>query len=327
MPRAKAAEKPATKPAKKAATHALFPSVDPTAIASVWVYRLVRTRGNRYQAELLLGPADPASITNEAHLKAYGPGLIRVSARRSDGALLGDSYELRLPDEQGRVPLTAEDFERDEPGAAKPFDEAAMYKRMLEEQRAQSRELFTEMRAAHREDFATFGGLVDKVLEATSKLAPSATEPPSWFRDDMKEMKKELKHANERASENERELLKLKSRKSGESGGGLFGDVTLADIMKFAPGFLKELNSGGGGASAPSEPAGQMRATAENSCVIDGQTIPLPSTIADLVREHGSIHDVLSDQAVATLRRLHEKGMLPPAYLPVVGPVLAPVEK
>lgn len=322
MPRTKAAEKPTKAPPKRA-FHPLFPAINAAEIASLSVYRLVKGQRNRITPELLEGPLEATSIMSDLHLKPYGPGHLRVVARRADGALLGDAYELRLPDGEGHVPMHRDELER---ATATETSEVAIYERAMAEQRVEFKRLMEEQRAQHTADMQTFSAIIDKVLDAQARTAPSASEVPSWVREELRDVKKELRTAQAKLHETEKDFFKLQVKKTPTASAELDLSDPAALLAKYGPvinffgKMLEEKNKPAEGAAAGAYPA-----TDANTVTINGETIPSPQMLRGVMQTNGAttITDVLSDHAVASFRRLHTAGMLPPAYLELLGPVLS----
>lgn len=330
MGRSNTAEKQ-TKPVRKKPAHALFPTLDAALISSLWVYRMIKHRGGKLIPELLVGPLDPASLTNEAHLKAYGPGLLRVIARRSDGPLLGDPFEMRFPDERGRVPMEEADFDV-EGGAVGDSAETAAMKRLLHEEREQMRRLREEERSLNAANMQTFSAIIDKITEGNASVverilsaqrAPSASEVPPWVRDELRDVKRQLATTQKSLHEKEMAFFKLETKKAPKEGDESDPMTLLkkyGPIIDFVGKFFEEKNS-----APATPPAGAQPATDENSVVINGERIPSIAMLRAVMAQNSatSVADVLSDHAVASFRRLHAAGMLPPAYVELLGAVLA----
>lgn len=300
-------------------------------IASLWVYRLVRVRGTKFIPELLAGPIDPASLTNEAHLKSYGPGMLRVIARRADGPLLGEAFEVRIPDDRGRVPLDQNEFDGDDD--APTGDEASQLRKLLAEERDHMKAMIQAERDLNASNMSTFSAIIDKMNESNASVVerilsaqrPAEASPvPPWMRDELRDVKRELAKTQSALRDRDMAFFKLETRKNAPKSDGGEDDM-FAMMKKYGPifdylkGFLSEENK-----PSSSAPAGGIPATDANSVVIGGEAIPSIALLRQVQTQNGaaSIADVLSDHALASFRRLHAQGMLPPAYCEALGSVL-----
>lgn len=310
---------------RKKAFHPLFPNIDAAAIASVSIYRLVKGARNRFTPELLEGPLDPSSVTSDLHLKPYGPGHLRVMARRGDGALLGDSYELRLPNDRGQVPVDREDFEEMAVDAANAESEVSQLKRLLNDEREHMRAMLREERERHAADMGSFSTIIDKLNESNAAVvdrilstqrAPSS-EAPAWLRSELRDVRKELAETSKALRDKELAFFKLEAKRASKEGGE---DDPAALFKKYSPviDFVGEM-------LAERKPAAGAPPTADpHTCIIDGETIPSLAMLREVAQRNGapSVADVLSEHAVAAFRRLNAKGLLPPAYVEAIGPAV-----
>lgn len=331
MGRTRTAESPPAKPSRKATTHPLFPAVDGNTISTLWLYRVVKHHRNTLN-KLLVGPLDPASMTNEAHLKAYGPGHLRLVARGADGSLRGSPYELLIGDQDGHVPMTLDEARAQDEGVGN--GEAAAYKRILNEQNEQMRALMSEERQQRKADFESFAGIVDKVVQvALATREPAAqsqgSEPPAWMRKDLTELRTALATTQKQLADTERELFKLKVRREG-NGEGDSSLETMKFFMNFGEKLFEEMGRRGApppppsaAPSTPSAPA-SIPANEHTTRVIDGETVPALHVLAQVIDEHGSASAIISPEGIAVFRRLHAKGTLPPAYAALLRDVLQP---
>ncbi len=327
MGRPKTAEKPAERGRAKA-RHPLFPAVDPAAIATLAIYRLVRGPRGRMTPELLEGPLDPQSVTSDTHLKAYGPGHLRVIARRSDGALLGDAYELRLPDVNGQVPTERSDFDRSNGEAVE--NEASQLKKLLAEEREHTRAMIQAERDLNAANMASFSAIIDKITEsnagvveriltASQRSASSDDAGPKWLRDEVRDLRKELSKTQSALHTREIDYFKLESKKNPKTSGDELDIGAMfkkyGPVLDIVTGMLAERQG---------VPASGAQPDA-NTYVIDGERVPTPDVLRAVMRQNNAsdVASVLSDEAVTIFRRLHGRGLLPPAYIELLGSVLA----
>lgn len=342
MPRAKKAPAAPESPAetttekgpKTKAFHPLFPAVDLRSISSLWVYRVVKPRRARsFQTEMLEGPVDPGSLTSDATLRRYGPGIVRVMARRQDGGVLGEPYEMRFPDERGHVPIDPEEFDPGDEQPAAPPDplrvELSLLKERMAEERASWRDIIAEERAQRRADVDSLVKLTERVLDAqkaTAAPAP-ATEAPAaradgWMRQEFQRVTRELEKANKELTEHKERFFKLQAKKGDAP--EEWGPERLMQVATFVREFMRD--GGAGHATPPAAPPSGTPAVPEGFVNFAGEVIPgLELLDAAIKGEGGDVAKALSDDGLATFKRLHAKGMLPRSYEQRLAPVLGPL--
>lgn len=290
---------------------------------------MVRTHERaRHVPELLAGPIDPASVQSDAHIIAHGPGILRLVARSSDGTLLGAPFELRVRDERGRVPDLVADFDaHSAPEGASRDDgaQAAQWSRLLEQQRAEFARMREEDREQSAQNFAAFGGLVDRVIAAMGAQngATRAPEADGWWRKRLETLEQSTQRLQQLAHERELEIARLKLKRQGDGDTGF----SLEDLAKFAP-LVLGLGQAATAAPAPA-PAAPAAAPAQtptdpDAITIAGHAIPSPDLLERVAQANPgrTWRELLEPAAVETLRSLHRRRLLPPRYGDLLGDLL-----
>lgn len=325
-------------PPKVKEFHPLFPALDMRSISSLWVYRLVCARGQRRAEvpEMLDGPLDPGAITSDAMLRNYGPGVIRLIARSHNGGIIGHPITMRFPDERGHVPVLPEEFggAGPEQAPAAPADplrvELELLKQRMTEERQSWKEILKEEREQRRADVLALTALSEKILEAKSAVAapaPSAEAPAQrgdgWMRQEFQRLSRELEKTNKELQEKKEAFFKLQVKKGDQP--EELGLDKMMQIANFMREFMREGAGHGGAVGAAPSPA-PAATVPEGFINFAGEVIPgLELLDAAIKSEGGDVAKALSDDGLATFKRLHAKGMLPRSYeqrlLPVLGPV------
>lgn len=334
-------------PPKVKEFHPLFPALDMRSISSLWVYRLVCARGQRRAEvpEMLDGPLDPGAITSDAVLRNYGPGVIRLIARSHNGGIIGHPITMRFPDERGHVPVLPEEFggAGPEQAPAAPPDplrvELALLKQRLDDERADAKQraaddraawkaILEEERAQRRADVDSMVKLTERVLEAQKAMAAPAPESAparsdAWMRQEFQRLSRELEKTNKELQDKKEQFFKLQVKKGDAP--EEFGLDKMMQVANFMREFMREgaAHGGAGGAAPSPAPAATVP---EGFINLAGEVIPgLELLDAAIKSEGGDVAKALSDDGLATFKRLHAKGMLPRSYeqrlLPVLGPV------
>lgn len=329
----------ATDAPKQKAFHPMFPALDMRSISSLWVYRLVTARGTRRAEvpEMLDGPLDPGAITSDAMLRNYGPGVIRLVARSHNGGIIGHPITMRFPDERGHVPVLPEEFGSGAAeGASAPVQadplrrELDLLKERMADERAAFKEMLAEERAQGRANVESITGLMDKILDAqkamstpapSAELAAPARDP--YFRQELQRVSRELEKAQKELAERKEAFFKLQTKKEGAT--EEFSLEKLTMVANFMKEFFRDgVGGGGGGGSAPGAPA--PPAVPEGFVVIAGEAIPPLAMLDEVIKaEKGDVRAALTDEGLATFKRLHAKGMLPRTYEERLKSVLDPV--
>ena len=321
------ATKGTAKPARNAHTHhPLFPGRD--GITSLYVYRIITGARGREVPELLAGPLDPASLTTDAQLADFGPGLVRVVPRGAGGVVLGEPHNVMFRDSAtNRVPLSREDFET----ADVPASSDTQWHKLLAEQREETKRVISEMREAHKADLASFGSLLDKQSEGFATITerfmnaalsmaqggPKGAGDSSaleLLREQTKELREELKATRARADEMSAELARLKNAGSELSDSGLL-KLALEEGLPMLRAEMERRNR------RPAAPPALPAAVASSAVVIEGHELPDVERLRDAISRRGA--DALKPGAVELFRDLHSRGMLPKAYVDVLASLLA----
>lgn len=334
-------------PPKQKAFHPMFPALDMRSISSLWVYRLVTARGTRRAEvpEMLDGPLDPGAITSDAMLRNYGPGVIRLVARSHNGGIIGHPITMRFPDERGHVPVLPEEFsngasEQAVPAPPDPLrlelqlmkdrfeQERSDMKQRIEEDRRAWKEIIAEERAQRRADTDSLVKLTERVIDAQKATAAPAPEAPAaradgWMRQEFQRVTRELEKANKELQDKKEQFFKLQAKKGDAP--EEWGPEKLMQVATFVREFMRD-GGGAGHATPPAAPPSGTPAVPEGFVNFAGEVIPgLELLDAAIKGEGGDVAKALSDDGLATFKRLHAKGMLPRSYEQRLAPVLGPL--
>lgn len=334
--------KTSTKQAKRthshqANEHPLFP--DRKGVVALYVYRIVTGARGREVPELLAGPLDPGSLTTDAQLAQFGPGLVRVVPRGAGGSVLGEPHSVMFRDpETNRVPLTRDDFaELDDGAEASNGAGVAQWERLLREQREETKRAISEMREAHKADLASFASLLDKQSEgfaaiterfmnaalamagaggnANARASSVDVSILDEVRAERRELREELRAMRSKNDELAAELAKARSGSGELSDSGLL-KIALEEGLPLLRAEMEKRAS----RRAPQLPSGASGASG-GGYVIGGHELPDVDKLRDAVEKRGA--EALRPGAVEVFRDLHARGMLPPAYVNALGSVLA----
>lgn len=336
MPRAKASDaaetKAPAKPASKLPPHPLFPGVDAALIHSLWLYRMVKSHPKaKPVAELVAGPMEPTDVQTELHIVAHGPGVWKLMPKSSGGLILGESFDLRVRDDHGRVPELVSDFDRAEAPAAPPSaggEVAAMYRDLMAEQRKEFERMRAEDKAREEANFATFGSLLDRSVtgfqslvttvatmqrpEASAGVAGGGSADWQWFRKELEGERRRTTAEMEQRHKLELELAERKARRSKGDG----GELGLKDLLELAPMVASFFRPAPAEHAAPSSAAPPPA-----TVVIEGVEMPSAHYLRAWQRENPgrTLREGLNGDAWATFEDFHRRGVLPADIAAVMG--------
>jgi hypothetical protein len=339
MPRKKAAE-PAANDGDETLTHPLFPHVPTAKIVGLVVKRLVVERRKGYPGH---GAGDPPRVNltpqavppsvivgDETLAKDYGPGVYEVHAIGAGGRFAaGVPYRTKIPDETGHVPMYVDEFE-DAPedgdgvggGVAVGAADAALAMRVqfLELQLKMQREVaadrerwalvqLEEQRKIFKLNTEGLSGLVENVIQANTGGRAAQDDP--FVKAQLARAEKLERELEELRRETTRAQVKAASKTGGDEESGLakmFFEHVAPELMSQVK-ESRELER-----KRLELEERRIRMVGESGTVIDGERIPALETVRDLVGRG----KVPKGEGLEVFRRLHGRGMLPPAYVEVL---------
>jgi hypothetical protein len=217
-------------------------------VAKLYVYRWAWHEPSKSERKVVVvARLDPSTIKDEEDLRErWGPGRYRVEGRDANGRVIGNAWDVDIPDENGVVPVgrpnekpaPAPEPEGDDTVATvleiqRQAREAALSG--VSEQLAALREMHREQLAAVRADRSADMQLFSTLLGAKSSAPAGDAGFMTFLQNRVQFLEKELSEVRGRASETALKLAKNDAKR---------GDVMAEAVSKGVDGFFDLVKAG-----------------------------------------------------------------------------------
>lgn len=315
-------------------------------VAKLYVYKWAWHDPSKSERKVLVvGRLEPSTIKDEEDLRErWGPGRYRVEGRDANGRVIGNAWDVDLPDENGVVPVgrpnekPAPVDEGDdtvstllEVQARARADVLGPLEAQIKQMTAMHAQAMADARADRQADAKLFATLLEsslKVQAAQSGAGGGGAESmfQRYLEKRLDRLEDENKELRSKASESTLKLAKVDGKR---------GDVLVEAVAKGVDGFVDLMKAGAMERAAQRErerersqreerreerrelPASSEKRD-EGSEGSEGFAIPTAAEFAKFVRNGG----VVSLKALRQFERLHRAGALADDLWAVVEPVL-----
>jgi hypothetical protein len=323
-----------------AGVHPLFPNIAAGTITALRVNRVVyeRRKGRpgyerQSRVQLTAQPLPPLSLVTEEQLAELGAGHLELVPLQQGNRFAGEPFSLKVPDDQGQVPLYVDQWEptEEEQAAAQaprnPLEDLLREQnRFLREQLDDERKRrgfdLEQMQKVHDRNLDGFGGLMDKILQAqAAATAPSAggganDAMTKFFMDRVAALETRLDNKSTKEIELREKIAGARSGKGsddGEMGVKFFVEQGMP-MLKDELDKRRELKQREVKALEEAVAVKRAQLEARNApvgTVIDGKSIPALGELKEYLEGGG----VLDESGARVFRELDGRGMLPRAYV------------